>query len=235
MNYETYNGSGTWDILAHSDFPYDHYVHKTLTRLPRIGIYNKYAPWGNGVVNRVGLDNKGLAHFEEEIAPRIAVDFVASIYATHEWEWGFLAERLDAFDSVEALEANFSCPNIDDSALDVVGMQQAIETVRNKTDKPVYVKLGPHQNVYDALTCQNAGASKLVLCNSLPTPKGGLSGAPVRSLVLDLIAKLTDTETFEIPIIGMGGINGLDDDEGISEFLAAGATDIGIGCANLTL
>ncbi len=233
MNYQTYNGSGTWDILANPDFPYDHYVHKTLTYLPCQGRIHGWGYWGNGMVNRVGLANRGLEHFEEKIVPQIPIDFIASIYGTHELEWVFLTEGLDAINSVKAIEVNLSCPNVNDQHLASIGIQKVMKVVASKTDKPIYAKLGPHHSIYSALACQNNGASKVVLCNSLPTPRGGLSGPPIKSLVLDLISDLANTETFTIPVIGMGGINGLDDEESISEYLAAGATDIGIGCANL--
>lgn len=216
--------------MERPDFPYDHYVHKTITRLSRVGQPYNWKTWGDGVVNKIGLSNPGVEKFVDSVAPAIRRDFVASIYGSSDLEWGVLAEAVGQLSNVEAIEVNFSCPNIDKEGHMTRGeMEDALGLIVHKTDRPIYVKLGPHHGVYDALTCQNFGASKIVCCNTLPTPLGGFSGPPIQSLVIELIESLVATETFHTPIVGIGGIQGPRDHEGIGKFLDAGATDVGIG------
>lgn len=232
MNHmKTWNAAGTWDIIERPQFPYDIYVHKTITLSSQPGIW-EYESWGTGIVNKVGLANPGLDMFLNSRLPVIqglADEFVVSIYGGPSvYYWEKLAEGLVDVD----VELNLSCPNL---GKDFYGTEQvwAAEVVRavraRKPDSRIGAKLAPHHPLGLAKAVVEAGADYLTLTNSLQTPRGGLSGPPIRSLSLDLIRKVRRALP-DVHIVGCGGIMFPGQ---VEEFLRAGADDVAIGTGHL--
>lgn len=222
-----WNAAGTWDILYKPDFPYDVYVHKTLTLEECKGEQWNWTPWGNGIVNQVGLTNTGVDRFRAEVKHRLPVASYVSILGFSFSEWRILAGLL--FDM--NLELNFSCPNVE-GTMDLSCKPKLAETivgqVRALADNAIGVKLAPHTSMEVVHACEVAGVDYFAISNTLKTPRGGLSGKALQPFALELIEKVRDMS--DLPIVGMGGI---DSDEDVEAFLAAGATDIAIGTGHL--
>ncbi len=253
------NGSGTFDAIAaqrafgdqiHSDFPFSAFVSKTITPQPRAGnppprLWEAPA----GMINSIGLPNKGLEGFLEHDLPRLAalpVPLVVSVMGDSHEEFAQLIEGVAPRSEVAALELNVSCPNVDSGL--IVGEQPAearglLEALRPITDKPLIVKLTP--NVADpaavASAAQEGGADAVSLINTLKAAatdpvslrpwlgagSGGLSGPAVRHVALHQLRSVAEAVT--IPVVGMGGIaSGAD----ALAFLAAGATLVAVGTEN---
>jgi dihydroorotate dehydrogenase (NAD+) catalytic subunit len=246
------NASGTYDAIAarqtfgdavFADFPFSAFVSKTITPEPRAGnppprLYETPA----GMINSIGLPNKGLEGFIESDLPELArlpVPLCVSVMAPSREGFATLVERVGACDEVAAIELNVSCPNVKSGQ--IVG-EQPTETLalcsalRELTEKPLIVKLTP--NCADpaavAAAAQEGGADAVSLVNTVkafaPHPitlepwlgagSGGLSGPAIRAIALDQVS---------IPVIGMGGIeSGLD----AIAFLAAGASIVAVGTAS---
>jgi dihydroorotate dehydrogenase (NAD+) catalytic subunit len=253
------NGSGTFDALAArrafgdallEAFPFSAYVSKTITPEPRIGnppprLYETPA----GMVNSIGLPNKGLEGFLLGDLPGLAelpVPLIVSVMAPSREGFAHLVEGVGRRDEVSAIELNVSCPNVESGL--IVGEQPAetrglLDILRPLTDKPLIVKLTP--NVANpaavAAAAEEGGADAVSLINTLRATardpanlepwlgagSGGLSGPAIRALALDQVRRVT--ETVSIPAIGMGGVESGAD---AIEFLAAGATAIAVGTAN---
>jgi dihydroorotate dehydrogenase (NAD+) catalytic subunit len=253
------NGSGTFDALAArrafgdallESFPFSAYVSKTITPEPRIGnppprLYETPA----GMVNSIGLPNKGLEGFLLEDLPGLAelpVALIVSVMAPSREGFAHLVEGVGRREEVAAIELNVSCPNVDSGL--IVGEQPAetrglLEALRPLTDKALIVKLTP--NVANpaavAAAAEEGGADAVSLINTLRATardprslepwlgagSGGLSGPAIRALALDQVRRVA--ETVSIPAIGMGGIESGAD---AIEFLAAGATAVAVGTAN---
>jgi dihydroorotate dehydrogenase (NAD+) catalytic subunit len=259
LEHPVLNGSGTFDAIAAGrafgpaaleDFPFSAFVSKTITTKPRAGnppprIFETPA----GMINSIGLPNKGLDGFCEQDLPRLAqlpVPLIVSVMGTSRTEFTELVGGLAGRFEVAALELNVSCPNVESGL--VVG-EQPSETVdllrilRPLTSKPLIVKLTP--NVADpaavALAAEEGGADALSLVNTLKASavdpatlepwlgggRGGLSGPAIRPLALEQVRAVAGAVS--IPVIGMGGIES--GAEALA-FLAAGATAIAVGTAN---
>jgi dihydroorotate dehydrogenase (NAD+) catalytic subunit len=259
LDHPVINASGTYDAIAArdvfgddllEDFPFAAFVSKTITPEPRTG----NAPqriWETpaGMINSIGLPNKGLAGFLAEDLPRLAelpVPLIVSVMATSSPEFSRLVEAVAARDEVAALELNVSCPNVHSGL--IVGEQPSetealLEALRPLTTKPLIVKLTP--NVADpaavAAAAEQGGADAVSLINTLKASAidpvgggpalaaghGGLSGPAVRPIALQQLRAVG--VAVGLPIIGMGGIcRGAD----AREFLAAGAGLVAIGTEN---
>jgi dihydroorotate dehydrogenase (NAD+) catalytic subunit len=259
LDHPVINASGTFDAIAArkvfgdallEDFPFSAFVSKTITPEPRAG----NAPqriWETpaGMINSIGLPNKGLAGFLAEDLPQLAqlpVPLIVSVMATGRREFARLVEAVGASEDVAAIELNVSCPNVESGL--IVGEQPAetealLEVLRPLTAKPLIVKLTP--NVADpaavALAAEQGGADAVSLINTLKASAidpatgspalaaghGGLSGAAIRPIALQQVRAVTSASG--LPAIGMGGIGcGAD----AAEFLAAGATLVAVGTEN---
>lgn len=252
------NASGTFDAIAAQRafgaavlerFPFSAYVSKTITPAPRAG----NAPprlWeeGAGMVNSIGLPNKGLDGFIELDLPQLAelpVPLIVSVMATCAEEFIEMVAPLSERDEVAALELNVSCPNVHSGL--IVGEQPAeanalLERLRPITSKPLIVKLTP--NVADpaavAVAAEAGGADAISLINTLKAApmgpagepwlgagSGGLSGPAVRTVALKQVVDVA--AAVEIPVVGMGGVEHGDH---ARDLLAAGATVVAVGTAS---
>ncbi len=251
------NASGTFDLLAAADafvglfdpFPFAAFVSKTITRAPRGG---NPAPrlWEApaGLINSIGLPNRGLAGYLERDLPDLssllgAVPLVTNVMGATGDELAALVEPLDARAEVAAIELNVSCPNVHtglDLGADPGELEAALALVRPRTVKPLIVKLTP--NAADvpgvAAAAEAAGADAVSLINTLRamalrpgsrTPwlgggTGGLSGPAIRSVALAQVAAVA--ARVSIPIVGMGGVQ---DATHARELLDVGATLVAVG------
>jgi dihydroorotate dehydrogenase (NAD+) catalytic subunit len=259
LEHPVLNGSGTFDAIAArrafgnallAEFPFSMFVSKTITPEPREGnppprIFETPA----GMINSIGLPNKGLEGFLAQDLPQLAelpVPLCVSVMATSHGEFARLVDAVAACDEVAALELNISCPNVESGL--IVGEQapetlSLLQTVRPITAKPLIVKLTP--NVADpagiARAAEEGGADALSLVNTLKATavdpeslrpwlgagRGGLSGPAIRPVALEQLRSVA--ATVSIPVIGMGGIESGGD---ALDFLAAGAAAIAVGTAN---
>jgi len=253
------NASGTFDAIAAlrvygdellAEFPFSAFVSKTITPEPRAG-NEPQRIWETpaGMINSIGLPNKGLNGFLAEDLPQLAelpVPLIVSVMGTSREEFSRLVEGVGERDEVAAIELNVSCPNVHSGL--IVGEQPGetealLESLRPLTDKPLIVKLTPNvANPADvAVAAEQGGADAVSLINTLkasaidPTSgepgiaagHGGLSGPAIRAIA---VAQLRAVDAaIRIPTIGMGGIaNGCD----AAEMIAAGATLVAVGTEN---
>jgi dihydroorotate dehydrogenase (NAD+) catalytic subunit len=253
------NASGTFDAIAArrvygdallEDFPFSAFVSKTITPEPRTG-NEPQRIWETpaGMINSIGLPNKGLEGFLAEDLPQLAelpVPLIVSVMATGRPEFARLVEAVGGREEVAAIELNVSCPNVHSGL--IVGEQPSetealLETLRPLTGKPLIVKLTP--NVADpaavAVAAEQGGADAVSLINTLKASAidpasgrpalaaghGGLSGPAVRPIAVHQLR--TVVAAAGVPAIGMGGIcSGAD----AAEFLAAGAALVAVGTEN---
>jgi dihydroorotate dehydrogenase (NAD+) catalytic subunit len=250
------NGSGTFDVIAArrafgdallERFPFDAFVSKTITLAPRQGnppprLWETPA----GLINSIGLPNKGLEGFLESDLPeltRVPVPLIVSVMGFSRDELATLVAAAGERDEIAMLELNVSCPNVETGLVmgaDPRETSLAVERVRSETDKPLIVKLTP--NAADpaavAVAAQGAGADAVSLVNTLkgmalhPQTRepwlggrtGGVSGPAVRAIALEQVAAVASR--IEIPVIGMGGIAS---GRHAADFLAAGASAVAVG------
>lgn len=246
LRHPVINASGTFDAIAArrvfgdallEDFPFSAFVSKTITLEPRAG----NAPqriWETpaGMVNSIGLPNKGLDGFLAEDLPRLAelpVPLVVSAMATGHEDFKRMVAALADRDAVAAIELNVSCPNVHSGLIVGESPEEAeslLRALRPLTGKPLIAKLTP--NVADpaavAVGAERGGADAVSLINTLKASggpvSGGLSGAAVRPIALAQVRLAA--AAVELPIVGMGGIcSGAD----AAEMLAAGATVVAVG------
>jgi dihydroorotate dehydrogenase (NAD+) catalytic subunit len=259
LDHPVLNGSGTFDaiaaqrafgeaLLAH--FPFSAFVSKTITPEPRAGnAPPRILETPSGMINSIGLPNKGLEGFCEQDLPLLAelgVPLIVSVMGTSHAEFERLVDGVADRPEVAAIELNVSCPNVESGL--IVGQQPSetlglLEAVRPLTSKPLIVKLTP--NVAEpeaiALAAERGGADALSMINTLQataldpttlTPwlgagRGGLSGPAVRPYALGQVHRVSARAS--VPVIGMGGIESGAD---ALAFLAAGATAVAVGTAS---
>jgi dihydroorotate dehydrogenase (NAD+) catalytic subunit len=256
LEHPVINASGTFDAIAARrvygdellrDFPFSAFVSKTITPEPRVG-NEPQRIWETpaGMINSIGLPNKGLDGFLAEDLPQLAelpVPLVVSVMATSREEFARLVEGVGERDEVAAIELNVSCPNVHSGL--IVGEQPAetaalVEALRPLTAKPLIVKLTP--NIADpaavAVAAEEGGADAVSLINTLKASAidpltrgpgiaaghGGLSGPAVRPVAIAQVRAVC--AAVGIPAIGMGGVcNGAD----ALEFIDAGARIVAVG------
>ena len=250
------NGSGTFDAIAArrafgdallEEFPFDAFVSKTITLAPREGnppprLWETPA----GLINSIGLPNKGLEGFLASDLPQLAelpVPLVVSVMGFSRDELATLVERVGERDEVAMIELNVSCPNVETGLVmgaDPAETAAAVERVRPLTGKPVIAKLTPNADepAEVAAAAEGAGADAVSLINTLKGMAlrpgtgepwlgggtGGVSGPAVRAVALEQVHSVSGAVL--IPVIGMGGIAS---GRHAAEFLAAGASCIAVG------
>ena len=205
-----------------------------------------------GMLNSVGLQNPGVKVVVEEELPALKKIFhkplVANISGFSFDEFSILAEEMDKVENVVLLEVNISCPNVHNGGMafgtDAKNVAEVCKRVKEKTKKPVYMKLSP--NVTDitemAKAAEAAGADGISLINTLlgmridikrrrpvlANKVGGYSGPGVFPIALRMVYQVR--KAVQIPIIGMGGIASAED---VIEMMMAGASAVEIGAENL--
>lgn len=256
LEHAVINASGTYDAIAArkvfgdellEDFPFSAFVSKTITPEPRAG-NEPQRIWETpaGMINSIGLPNKGLEGFLAEDLPQLAelpVPLIVSVMATNRELFAKLVAAVSERDEVAGIELNVSCPNVHSGL--IVGEQPSetmalLEALRPLTEKPLIVKLTP--NVANpeavAVAAEEGGADAVSLINTLKASAidpvtqqpalaaghGGLSGPAVRPIALQQLRAVR--AAVELPLIGMGGVScGAD----AAEFLTAGATLVAVG------
>jgi dihydroorotate dehydrogenase (NAD+) catalytic subunit len=256
LEHPIVNASGTFDVIAAlrtfgdallERFPFAAFVSKTVTQAPRQGnppprLWEAPA----GLINSIGLPNKGLAGYLEHDLPtlaRLPVPLIVNVMGFTREEVATLVAAFAARDEVAALELNVSCPNVESGLVmgaDPRETAALVERVRPLTAKPLIVKLTP--NAADpaavAWAAQEAGADAVSLINTLRGmalhPRtgepwlgggtGGLSGPAVRAITLGQVAEVA--ARVDVPVIGMGGVAGGRDADAL---LRAGATLVAVG------
>jgi len=226
-------------------------VVKGVTIEPREGnAYPRMAETPSGMLNAVGLQNKGIEYFENNIYPQILhydTNIIVNINGSFIDDYVILAERLNKLDKIPAIELNISCPNVKMGGM-VFGTnldlaREVTRAVRAVYSKKLIVKLSP--NVTDivgfARVVEEEGADSVSLINTLlgmsvdvenmtpalSTITGGLSGPAIKPVALRMVWQVA--KAVKIPVIGMGGIMTTSD---AIEFLLAGASAIQVGTAS---
>lgn len=259
LSHPVINGSGTFDALAArqafgptmwDEFPFSAFVSKTITPERRIGNPPpRLFETPSGMINSIGLPNKGLEGFLSEDLPQLAelpVPLIVSVMATARDDFASMVEALSESDAVAALELNVSCPNVHSGLIVGESPSEAealVARLRPLTDRPLIVKLTPNVARPEevARAAESAGADAVSLINTLRAlaidpagdgrwlgaGTGGLSGPAIRPVALAQVAAIAEAVT--VTVIGMGGIEtGAD----AREFLNAGASIIAVGTAN---
>ena len=206
----------------------------------------------SGMLNAIGLPGPGAEGFLKKYLPffeNYKVPLIVNIWGKTVEDYGRVTEVLDAPARVDALEVNVSCPNVKEGGAlygtDLDLFRTVVDEVREKTDKPIIIKLAP--NVADiksfARAAEECGADGISIMNSYPAmaidietrrPQlanrtGGLSGPAIKPIAVKLIWEAA--QVVDIPIIGMGGVYTPED---ALEMIIAGATAVAVGTANFT-
>lgn len=226
-------------------------IVKGTTRYHREGNpYPRMAETPAGMLNAVGLQNKGVDYFVKEIYPRIKdiqTNLIVNVSGSAIEDYVETASIINELSNIPAIELNISCPNIKQGGMafgvTAKGAEEVVAAVRKTYHKTLIVKLSP--NVTDiceiARAAEAGGADSVSLINTvlgmaidaekrkpvLSTITGGLSGAAVKPIALRMVWQVA--KAVKIPIIGLGGIMNWKD---AVEFLLAGASAIQIGTAN---
>jgi dihydroorotate dehydrogenase (NAD+) catalytic subunit len=225
-------------------------IPKTVTPLPRPGNPPpRTVETAAGMLNSIGLDNDGLEAFLDKHLPaltQLGAPLIVNIAGKTRDEFAWMAQRLDAFAGIAALELNISCPNVTggtDFGTDPEQTAAVVAGVRSACRFPIIAKLTPNVTsvVPIAQAASDAGADAVSLINTfqglvvdwkrrkpvLGNGLGGLSGPAIKPLALRIVWQVA--QKVDVPIIGIGGIQSLDD---VLEFLVCGATAVQVGTAN---
>ena len=226
-------------------------IVKGTTLHPREGNdYPRMAETAQGMLNCVGLQNKGVDYFCTHIYPQIRdidTNMIVNVSGSSPEDYAECAARIDALEQIPAIELNISCPNVKDGGMafgvTCAGAASVVKAVRQRYHKTLIVKLSP--NVTDiteiARAVEAEGADAVSLINTLmgmaidiekrkpllSIRTGGLSGPAVKPVALRMVWQVA--KAVGIPVVGLGGISCAKD---AIEFLMAGATAIEIGTAN---
>jgi dihydroorotate dehydrogenase (NAD+) catalytic subunit len=256
LRHPVINGSGTFDAIAGrrafgdellDRFPFSAFVSKTITPEPRAGNPPpRLWETPSGLINSIGLPNKGLEGFLARDLPELAelpVPLIISVMGTSHDQFARLVEGVGGLDEVAALELNVSCPNVKSGLIVGESPQEAnslLRAIKPLTDKPLIVKLTP--NVADPVPVAEAavegGADSVSLINTLraaalaPDSRepwlgggtGGLSGPAVRAVALAQIGAVASA--VPVPVVGMGGVSSGRD---AAEMIGAGAALVAVG------
>ena len=226
-------------------------IVKGTTLVPREGNdYPRMAETAQGMLNCVGLQNKGVDYFCEHIYPHIKdidTNMIVNVSGSSPDDYAECAARIDALDNISAIELNISCPNVKDGGMafgvTCEGAASVVRAVRKRYNKTLIVKLSPNvTSIADiARAVEAEGADSVSLINTLmgmaidierrqpllSISTGGLSGPAVKPVALRMVWQVA--KAVNIPVIGLGGISSATD---AIEFLMAGASAIEIGTAN---
>ena len=226
-------------------------IVKGTTLKPREGNdYPRMAETASGMLNCVGLQNKGVDYFCEHIYPQIKdidTNMIVNVSGSSPEDYAECAARIDALENIPAIELNISCPNVKDGGMafgtTCQGAESVVKAVRERYHKTLIVKLSPNvTNIAEiAKACEAQGADSVSLINTLmgmaidierrksllSIGTGGLSGPCVKPVALRMVWQVA--KAVKIPVVGLGGITTATD---AIEFLMAGATAIEIGTAN---
>jgi len=226
-------------------------IVKGTTMEPREGNpYPRMAETPYGMLNSVGLQNKGIDYFEEFIYPKISTyktNVIVNINGSYIDDYVALAERINNLEKIPAIELNISCPNVRMGGMafgtNLVSAREVTREVRRVFSKKLIVKLSPNvTNIVDfALAVEEEGADSVSLINTLlgmavdikkmrpalSTITGGLSGPAIKPVALRMVWQVA--KAVRIPVIGIGGITTTDD---ALEFILAGASAIQVGTAS---
>ena len=229
-------------------------VTKAITLEPRKGNSTKRIMETRvSMINSIGLENMGIYAFLEKVLPKLyskKIDFILNVAGKTKEEYIELA-RICEDNNIPAIEMNVSCPNVKSGCLefgtDEKTLYELVKGVRDKYSKTLIVKLTPNVTSIEkmAVAAQNAGADIVSLINTIKAMglklnfsngkfkcekiMGGLSGGAIKPVALRAVNSVY--KAVDIPVIGMGGINTLED---IFEFIAVGADAVQIGTANFT-
>ena len=212
--------------------------------------YPRMAETPMGMLNAVGLQNKGVHYFVDHIYPQIKdirTNMIVNVSGSQVEDYAETASIINELENIPAIELNISCPNVKQGGMafgvTAHGAAEVVSAVRKVYKKTLIVKLSP--NVTDiteiARAAEGAGADSVSLINTLlgmaidaekrrpvlSTVTGGMSGAAVKPIALRMVWQVA--KAVKIPVVGLGGIMNWKD---AVEFLLAGATAIQIGTAN---
>jgi dihydroorotate dehydrogenase (NAD+) catalytic subunit len=226
-------------------------VLKGTTLEPREGnLYPRMAETPSGMLNAVGLQNKGIDYFEKFIYPRVlnyGTNIIMNINGSYIEDYIALAERINKLERIPAIELNISCPNVKMGGMafgtNLTSAREVTREVRAVYSKKLIVKLSPNvTNIVDfARVVEEEGADSVSLINTLlgmsvdvtnmrpalSTITGGLSGPAVKPVALRMVWQVANA--VRIPVIGIGGIMSFSD---ALEFLLAGASAVQVGTAS---
>lgn len=227
------------------------FIVKGTTLEPREGNpYPRMAETPSGMLNAVGLQNKGVDHFIEKIYPQIAgcgSEVIVNVSGKSVADYAAVAEKLSALEGIHAIELNISCPNVKQGGMafgtTCEGAASVVEAVRKAWPRHLMVKLSPNVTAITdiAKAVEAAGADSVSLINTLlgmavdierrrpvlSTVTGGLSGPAVKPVAVRMVWQVA--HAVSIPVVGLGGI--VNERDAI-EFLMAGASAIQVGTAN---
>ena len=226
-------------------------IVKGTTLQPREGNdYPRMAETAQGMLNCVGLQNKGVDYFCQQIYPRIKnidTNLIVNVSGNTPEDYAECAARIDALEKIPAIELNISCPNVKEGGMafgtSCAGAASVVRAVRKRYHQTLIVKLSPNvTSIADiARAVEDEGADSVSLINTLmgmaidvekrqsvlSIHTGGLSGPAVKPVALRMVWQVA--KAVKIPVIGLGGISNATD---AIEFLMAGASAIQIGTAN---
>jgi dihydroorotate dehydrogenase (NAD+) catalytic subunit len=227
------------------------FIVKGTTLEPREGNpYPRMAETPSGMLNAVGLQNKGVDHFISDIYPRLKgldTNVLVNVSGAKIEDYVAVAEKLAPLDKIPAIEVNISCPNVKQGGMafgtTTAGAESVTAAIRKAWPRTLIVKLSPNvTSIADiALAAEAGGADSVSLINTLmgmaidverrkpclSTVTGGLSGAAVRPVAVRMVWQVA--KAVKIPVIGLGGISSGRD---AIEFMLAGARAVQIGTAN---
>jgi dihydroorotate dehydrogenase (NAD+) catalytic subunit len=256
LRHPVINGSGTFDAIAArrafgeqllDEFPFSAFVSKTITPEPRAGNPPpRLWETPSGLINSIGLPNKGLDGFLADDLPQLAelpAPLIVSVMGTSHDQFALLVEGVGGREEVAAIELNVSCPNVESGLIVGESPDEArslLETVRPLTEKPLLVKLTP--NVADPVPVAEAavegGADSISLVNTLRASAlapetgepwlgggtGGLSGPAIGAVALAQVTAVASTVS--VPVVAMGGVSTGRD---AREMIGAGASLVAVG------
>ena len=226
-------------------------IVKGTTLAPRQGNdYPRMAEVASGMLNCVGLQNKGVDYFCSHIYPQIKdlnTRMIVNVSGSSPEDYAACAARIDELPNIPAIELNISCPNVKDGGMafgvTCQGAASVVKAVRERYSKTLIVKLSPNvtSRADIARACEAEGADSVSLintlmgmsidierrCSRLSIGTGGLSGPAVKPVAVRMVWQVA--RAVKIPVIGLGGISSAED---AIEFFMAGATAIEIGTAN---
>ena len=229
------------------------FIVKGTTLNPREGNdYPRMAETPAGMLNCVGLQNKGVDYFCENIYPELKdldTNVIVNVSGSTPEDYAECAARIDALERIPAIELNISCPNVKNGGMAFgvtpEGAAMVVKAVREAYQKTLIVKLSPNVEsiAENARAAERGGADCISLINTLTgmaidierrkpiiaNNTGGVSGAGVKPIAVRMVYEAS--QAVKIPVIGMGGITCAED---AIEFLMAGATAVQVGTANFT-